>query len=332
MDDDPDVGAAVQRILAKGSEALGEGPRREDTRENRTDREPHEMQDDADMGEERAERVEPEAEAEEAQTEEQFFEIPGDTEDAEPVKIPLSEAAEAVKQFRQMQGDIASAVTKAETEAQAKQDEIVGAIQRELDDLRVASQAAAAMMQRYLPQPPDEAIRYSDPQLYYEQKLYFEDYQRALSATLQQATTAEQRKTGKRDEYSQTLIQREHDKLSRFIPEWKDEASRATKRDAILSTLGEKYGLTKADLEDTFDHRAWRMLNDLAESVKSTAKAPEVRKAVQEKAAKITNGKMPAREQGTGRFVSEDRKVLRESGSVDAAARLFMRSGLTRGL
>lgn len=333
MDDDPDVGAAVQRILAKGPEALGEGAKREDTRENRTDREPHEMQEDADMGEEHAERVEPEAEAAEAdQAEEQYLEIPGDTEDAEPVKIPLSEAAEAVKQIRQLNGDIATAVIRAETEAQTKQDEITGKIVNTYQELQRQAMTAAQMMQAFLPQAPDRNLLQTDPQSYYEQKAYYDEfvaYAARIRATVDEALDGEKKALAGAN---QMMSQRESERLARYIPEWKNDDTRAAKRAEILSVLGPKYGLTEADLNDVVDHRAWRVLADLAGAAKMKTEAPVVRKAVQEKAAKIVNGKMPSREKGTGRFVSEDRKMLRETGSVDAAARLFMRAGLTKGL
>ena len=340
MDDDADIGAAVQRILAKGPEALGDAPAklREDKRENRTDREPHEMQDDGDI-EERANARddEPEAEAEEAandtnEEDDQFLEIPGETEDAEPVKIPLSEAADAVKQIRQMRGDIASAVIKAETEAQARQDEITGAIAKQFQELSVMAKTAVHAMQQYLPQPPDPNLRYSDPVAYADQKLYFEEYSSFLDrvkATIAQADDGRQSTLG---QYDKTLVQRENERTARYIPEWKDEATRTAKREEILTALAPKYGFTKADLDDIVDHRAWRALADLAKAAKANTEAPVVRKAVQEKAAKLTNGKMPPREQGTGRFVSEAAKAHREHKNVDSFAQKLIASGALKGL
>lgn len=334
IDDDADVGAAVAKILAKGPEALGDRPDRPDPRENRTDREPHEMADDADLDDSSAERGETKATegAEAGADEEQYLEIPGETEDAEPVQIPLSEAAEQLKQFRQMQGDIATAVIKAESEAHEKQDQITAAMRQTFDQLSLAAATCYQAMQAYLPQPPDPNLRYSDPAAYADQKLFYEEhlqYMERVRATIQQAEQGQKMSIG---EEGRVWTQRENDRLARYIPEWKEEPTRNAKRDEILSVLGPKYGFTKEDLDATYDHRAWRALNDLAKLAKVKTEAPQIRKAVQEKAAKIVNGKLPSREQGTGRFVSEDRKQLRETGSIDAAARLFMRSGVTKGL
>jgi hypothetical protein len=334
IDDDPDIGAAVQTILAKGAGALGDGPEREDARENRTDREPHEQAEDADMDDQGAESVEAKGKeaSDEGASEEQFLEIPGETEDAEPVKIPLSEAADAVKQLRQMNGDIAAAVIKAETEAQSRQAQITAAIVQRYEAVQAQAAAAYRAMQMYLPKPPDENLRFSDPQGYYDQKLYYDEYQghmQAIAATVGQAMQAQ---TGVTGEQNQALIARETQRAARYIPEFGDDAKRDAKKAEITDVLAKRYGITKADMDESYDHRFWRMARDLAGYVNAEAKAPEVKKAVQEKAAKITNGKLPPREQGSGRFVSQDREVLRKSGSVDDAARLFMRSGLTKGL
>ena len=237
-----------------------------------------------------------------------------------------------MKQIRQMDGDIAAAVIRAETEAQAKQDEITSALAKQYHDLAVAAQATARVMQQYLPQPPDPNLRYTDPQAYYDQQLYYEEYATHISrvtATIAQADTG---RTATLTQQEKALIDREQARTARYIPEFGDETKREAKKAEITDALAKRYGITKADMDETFDHRFWRMARDLAGYVAAEAKAPEVKKAVQEKAAKLTNGKLPPREQGSGRFVSESRKALRETGSVDAAAALFMKSGLTRNL
>lgn len=339
IDDDPDISAAVGKILARGPAAFGDEVR-EDKRENRTDREPHEEQEDGELD---AERDSVETKGEEgaeqaADTEgEQFLEIPGETDDAEPLKVPLSEAADAVKQIRQMHGDIATAVIRAETEAQEKADKLISGIQQTYDAIANQARTTAQVMRQFLPQEPsdlllDRASEHFNPVAYYEQKAYFDRYVEHYNRVLATVSQAEQGKAHVLSQAEKAEIERENNRLARFIPEWGDEKAREAKRSEILSALETKYGITKEEFEGVTSHKAWRMMNDLAKLSQMQTKAPEVRKSVQEKAAKLTNGKMPAREQGTGRFVSDARKELRETGSVDAAARLFMRSGLTRGL
>lgn len=334
MDDDPDVGAAVQKILARGASALGDEVR-EDARENREDREAHELAEDADM-DARPDPVEPEGEegAEQAAAEgdEQFLEIPGDTEGADPIKVPLAEAAEAVKQIRQMNGDIATAVTKAEIEAYEKQDRITSSMLGVYQKIEQEARAAVELMYQFMPQPPDRSLLETDPQAFYAQRVWYDDYVTHANKVRATIAQAQQGQTIATTEAEKLEVERENARLARYVPEWAKPETREAKRGEILSALQAKYGITKEDLEGVTSHKAWRIMADLVRLNAVDAKAPEVRKAVQEKAVKLRNGKMPAREEGTGRFVGDARKELRESGSVDAAARLFMRSGLTKGL
>lgn len=346
MDDDPDIGAAVTKLLARGASALGDGESIEDERENRTDREAHERAEDGDMTRRASEEEEPvEANGNEDDPQgaveggdEQFLEIPGEEEGAEPIKVPLTEAAQAVKQLRQMNGDIAAAVVKAETEAQEKSDALVRGMTQTYDAIANQARTAAHLMQQFLPQPPnklllDRSSEYHDPVLYYEQKAYYDEYVAHYQKVLGTISQAEQGKASVMTQAEKAEADRENARLARFIPEWGDEKTRDAKRDEILGVLNAKYGITKDEFGDVTNHKAWRMMNDLAKSLQTQAKAPEVRKAVQEKAAKIVNGKLPARDpNGTGRFVAESRKQLRETGSEEAAARHFMQSGLTRSL
>lgn len=338
IESDADVEAAVGKILARGAPALGDEPR-EDTRENRDDREPHEQAEDADL-DARPEPVETkgkEAAEQAGDTEEQFLEIPGETDDAEPVKIPLSEAADAVKQLRQMNGDIATAVIRAETEAQEKSDKLIGGMQAAYDTIATQAKTVLQLMSQFLPQEPNEALldrnsEHYDPVRFYEQKAYYDRYvehARGVHATIAQA---EQGKSGVMTEAMKAEVERENSRLARFIPEFSKPETATAKKAEILASLQAKYGITQADLDGVHSHKAWRMMNDLAKLSQVQAKAPEVRKAVQEKAAKITNGKLPPRDQSSGQFVNATRKALRETGSVEAAAMHFMKTGLTKGL
>jgi hypothetical protein len=339
IDDDPDVGAAVEKILARGASALGDEPT-PDVRENREDREPHEMAEDADM-DDRPDPVETEGKngAEQAaEGDEQFLEIPGETDDADPIRVPMTEAAEAVKQIRQMNGDIAAAVIRAETEAEEKSQQLISATAETYRQVRTTAEAAVRLMQQFLPQPPDRSMldersENYDPQRFYALKAYHDEYvahAQKIHATIAQATQGE---AGVMSEAEKLEIERETRATARYIPEWSKPETREAKKAEILAPLKAKYGLTDEDVAGITSHKAWRILADHAKTLGVEAKAPEIRKTVQEKAAKIVNGKMPARDpNGTGRFIGRDREELRKTGSVDAAARLFMKSGLTKAL
>lgn len=338
IDDDPDIGAAMEKILARGPAAWGDGPAREDTRENRDDREPHEMAEDADTDN----RPDPEAqedqsaEASAPEGDEQFLEIPGETDDAEPTKIPLSEAADAVKQIRQMNGDIAAAVIKAETEAQEKADRYIGGLAEAYRQIEVQARSTVQVMRQLMPQPPDESMlddrsENYDPQGYYARRAYVDKYVAHMSrveATIEQAMRG---RDAVRTEADNADEARENTRLARYIPEWSKDETRAAKKTEIIDALKTKYGVSMDDFDGVVSHKAWRMMNDLAKLTATQAKAPEIKKSIQEKAAKITNGKMPARA-ANGQFVNSARTELRNERTEDAAARLFMKSGLAKSL
>lgn len=264
-----------------------------------------------------------------------FIEIPSTEEGGEAEKIPLTEAVEAIKAFRQMEGDIATAVTRAETEAQAKQDEITSATMQAFETVRTQAKVALEAMRAYMPAPPDRLLLdqnsgYYDPVAYYAQKAQYDDHlsfmQKVQGTILQAEEGLKQTDTHKQTEWSK----REAERLARFIPEWKDDKSREAKKSEILDTLGKKYGLTKEELDDIVDHKAWRMLADLTTQLKAQTKAPEVRKHVQEKVAKIVQGRPSQERAPDGKFISDARKALKDTGSDEAFQAYLLRSGVAR--
>ena len=78
-----------------------------------------------------------------------------------------------------------------------------------------------------------------------------------------------------------------------------------------------------------FDHKLMQALDFALKAKQAPAKAVEVRKAVKESAAKMTNGQLPERNR-TGQFTSETRAArdeLRKTGSEEAFVNVLLRSG-----
>ncbi|MEQ1490097.1 MAG: hypothetical protein ABL932_06055, partial [Terricaulis sp.] len=134
--DDASLDAAVAAITKKVmGDDIGAAP---DRRENRTDRDATERDDYTDLealeaaermakaGEEPSQDGDTEGEeGQEASAEDDaFLELPATEEGKAPERVPLTEAIEAVQKLRQMQGDIDTAVIRAEEEAISKQDQI----------------------------------------------------------------------------------------------------------------------------------------------------------------------------------------------------------------
>lgn len=335
--DDPTLDGAVSKIMARF--ATSEAPPAEDERENRTDREAFEEREDGEMDVRDAhEESEPEQQqAAEPEGDDGYIELPGD-EGQEPERIPLSEVTEGYKQYRQMQGDIASAVIKAETEAEARQAKILEGSLQKFQQTEALATTALKMLEAIMPALPSEELlnvnsEFYDPQGYYAAKARYDkavEYGQSIYGQLAAAGQGRQQTLTEADKAN---IDRENARLARYIPDWGKDDTREAKRSEIITALGAKYGVTAADMDGVVNHKAWRMMADLAATLKTERAAPEVRKAVQEKAVKLVKGKMPARDpSGTGRFISEDRKALKESGSEDAFARMLLRSGALKGL
>lgn len=339
--DDPSLDGAVAAITAK---LRGGGEERPDKRENREDRDDMERQGSNDLdetdrldrqanqdetGESQAE-AEPEG-AEKAEDDaEAFIELPPAEDGGEPERIPLTEATEAVKQLRQMNGDIATAIIKAEEDAFARQDQVTQEITRTLQQVDQHAKATLEMMRLYAPQQPhpDDFMTTED---YYKAKLHFEAYTghyNQILGTIKQSGAA-QGAVGlhQTSEYERREIERS----SRFIPEFKDEKTRETRKSEILDTMSKHFGVTKAELDEIVDHKAWRMMDKLDKTLRAEKKAPEVKKHLQETKPKIVNGRASqVRDPQTGQFVNQARKELKETGTEESFAKLLMRSGATK--
>lgn len=355
--EDASMDAAVAAIMQKMPSRLGKQEEPKDTRENRADRDVTEQDEYHDLHDlealeksEQAERArdgkEPaetkgDAEGEEGQEaqaeDDAFLELPPAEEGKEPERVPLKEAVEAVQKVRQMNEDIASAVIRAQDEEYAKQGKVTQELEATFKTVRNQAQIALKAMHAYAPQEPnpimlDRNSGYYDPEAYHTAKIHYDDFvahYQKVAATLKQAESGLTAVNGQQDS---ELVRRETERTARYIPEFKDEKTRAAKIDEIAAVLSKEYGIGKEDLADIVDHKAWRLLNDLAQMKAQKVKAPEVRKHIQETKPKIVNGRLPDRDKSSGRFIGDARKELRESGSEDSFAKLLMRSGALKGL
>ena len=272
---------------------------------------------------------------------EDWLEIPAEAEGQEAVRVPLAEAVEAVKQVRAMQGDIAAAVHKAEDEARSRQSEYL----RDIVQTHAAVRQAAEMALQVIPQPQppsrlylDPNSQYYNPEVYHREMLAYEDQVRAwrgIEARAEQARSQEQQALLAASEAAAT---REHERLSRYVPDWKDEGKRQTMITDISEKLGKLYGISPDYIASVpFNHGLVRMAMDaIAAKTTPAPKPAEVKKAVQERVAKVTRGNAQQARNADGTFVSgqatQARQALRSSGDERDAARLFMTDPTLRQL
>ncbi|HEX5006582.1 MAG TPA: hypothetical protein VFV70_05685 [Hyphomonadaceae bacterium] len=343
---DADVEDAVSAIMKLGPAVFDPEGQHEDKRPNREEQDVTEAETSSDLEvSEREEREKPAdkddtKQAKDGETaddgEEEFIELPGAEEGAEPVRVAVAEAVEAVQKMRQMEGDIATAIIRAETEAHDKQDKITQGMMTAFETVIANAEVALRAMNDYLPQPPDPILidrssGYYDPEAYHSQKLYYDafvEHRGKIANTLKQATEGKGAVTTHADAETS---KRELARAARYMPEFADEKTREAKKESWLKVLGPKYGLQKSDLDDIIDHRALRVLNDLVSSIETKKAAPEVRKHVQETKAKIVKGRVLPDRAKDGKFMGDAMKELKETGSTEAAAKLLLRSGALKG-
>lgn len=345
--DDASLDAAVAAITKK---VMGDDIGVPDKRENRTDRDATERDDYTDLdaleaaermakaeGEEPAQGDTEGEEGQEASAEDDaFIELPASEEGKAPERVPVSEAVQAVQKLRQMQGDIDTAVIRAEEEAISKHDRITQALTSTFEQVAQQAKVALQMMHNYAPPPPDPVLLdrnagYYDPEHYHTAKIQYDNFVKHYNDVLGTLKQAEQGQKLVGGQQETEHARRETERASRYIPEFKDPATREARKAFILEHL-QPYGVTKQELDEIVGHREWRMMNDLANLKAAERKAPEVRKQVQEKAPKLVRGRLPEREKTTGRFVNEARKALREQGSEESLANWLLKSGALNGL
>lgn len=284
-----------------------------------------------------ADAQEHDAEGDEARgSQEEFFELPGEADGAEAEKIPRAEVIEAVRQMRQLKGGIAEAITKAETEHHVKQDQAWANMVQAHNVVIERAEAALAAIPR--PQMPprsmlDENSPHYDPARYHALANHYDDQ----VAVLRQIATRKKEAEDARQETARAALQettnREHERMSRYLSDWKDEAKRAEISNGVYGFLEKTYGLPADFLNASipFDHRIVRAMLDLKTMTEAKAKAPEVRKAVKETAPKLdSRGRVvnQARDPSNGQFVVEAKKRLKAEGSEEAAAAKWLKQGL----
>ena len=261
-----------------------------------------------------------------------LFELPPAAEGEEAVKIPRAEAIEAVRAYRQIQGNIADAINQAEAKYQSEQDQIIQGIVQAHDVVIDRAEAALRMMPR--PQMPSEQLlnpqsQYYDPEAYHVAKINYDRQVEVIRQIQHERTKAQTERDQVASLQEQAQNAREHERLARVWPEWKDEAKREAKTQALLDGAEKVLGIPRDVMQKMpFHHKVMQALDEALKAKQAPVKAAEVKKVIQEKAPKMVNGRapLPAREQN-GRFVNEARQALKETGSEDAFAQYLLKSG-----
>ncbi len=271
----------------------------------------------------------------------ELFELPPENEGEEPVKMTKAEAIAAIRAQRQIQGDVANVINQAEAKYQQEQDAIINEIAQAHDVVIQRAEAALKIMPR--PQMPSELLldrnsQHYDPETYHLQKLNFDRQVEVIKQVQEAHKTATAQKAEALSAADVVQNARQHEQLSRVKgwEDWKDPAKREARAGALIKDAEEVLGIPRDVLAKMpFHHKLMVNLDKLIRAEKAPAKAIEIKKAIQEKAPKMVDGKAPQRDRGTGQFTSEAKQArgrLKDSGSEDAFAEYLMRSGALKQL
>lgn len=219
-----------------------------------------------------------------------------------------SRKTEELKQQRlQLQEEYEKRVSEAEAEIQQKREFI----------LRNA--------QRFMPKEPDPAMmdesseRY-DPIGYLHAQRQYEHDMNQFRALAQQDHEAREAERQRQEQTYQATVAQEREKLFTALPKLKDDKVRAAFFEEAVDIGGTSYQVTPDEIKQIADHRYMRILHDAIEYRKAVAKAAAVKKEVAAKPKLVQQQRMAPQavqeRDRQGKF-----KALRETGSIDAAAR-----------
>ncbi len=192
-------------------------------------------------------------------------------------------------------------------------------VQAEREQYAQLLPALAAQLQAALPQPPDKALRETDPARYFIEK---DEYESSLAKLNAAAQEYERVNAANQAEQLKALQQQVADAAKRLpdlIPAWKD--AKVFERDRVaLRAFLQKSGYSEDEINAAYDPRAivnaWKAMRyDELTSKKLKADAP-IQKAVRPAAA-------PAEKPARYREDREVRERLKQTGRVEDAAMLI---------
>lgn len=179
--------------------------------------------------------------------------------------------------------------------------------------------------QRFIPQPPNPALNDEnspeyDPFGYWKDKERYEAEVQQFNALVQHREAEQNKLMQQQAEQQKEHLQQEFNKLVEAMPKLKEQAARDAFRKDAEEIGGKVYGITPDEIRQIGDHRYMRILHDALQYRKAVEKAAAVKKEVAAKPKLVQQQRMAPQaiqdRDRAGRF-----KALRESGSIDAAAK-----------
>lgn len=217
------------------------------------------------------------------------------------------------------------------TQENAKERETLASLKAEVDNTaRTLQQQRDFLLQasqQFLPQPPDESLLDNqspnfDPLRYMAAKADYEKKVGALNQLHQMSQAEQARMTQEQQAQREQLRSREAKALLDTMPELgKPEVYKKFWAEAV-DTMSE-YGYSQEELNETIDHRTYKIFRDLAAYRRARSKLPAVKDAVQSKPVMTGKKRMDPTEK-VSREKQARHEQLRKTGDFDAGVSALM--------
>jgi hypothetical protein len=181
--------------------------------------------------------------------------------------------------------------------------------------------------QQYVPQPPDRSLldRNSpnfDPITFAALKAEYDDRIGVLNQLHQASKSDQDRAAKEQGTQRETMRSQEVQRLLEVMPDLaKPEVQKKFWAESI-ETMAE-YGFSQEEMNDTIDHRVYKVFRDLTAYRKARNRIPAVKEAIQSKPVLTGKRRMDPKEK-TSRERQARTEQLRKTGSFDAGVGALM--------
>jgi hypothetical protein len=217
------------------------------------------------------------------------------------------------------------------TQENAKERETLASKQAEVEQYARSLQEQRDLIlqvsQQFIPQPPDRSLldRNSpnfDPITYAALKAEYDDRIGVINH-LYNSSKAEQDKAGKEQERQKNDARAlELQNLLKAMPDLaKPEVQKKFWSEAV-ETMAE-YGFSQEEMNETIDHRVYKVFRDLTAYRKARSRIPAVKEEIQKKPVLTGQRRMDSKEK-TSRERQARTEALRKTGSFDAGVGALM--------
>lgn len=256
-------------------------------------------------------------------------EQPEHEEAEEPVKYRLADGTEVtqseIEEWRKgnlRQSDYtrkAMALADTRKALETQQAEITQKAEQFQQNVDFAIQVAQAN----LPAAPDQALLYSDPIAYIQEKTEYEARLGQLQHLMDAKQKHEEAASSQRQQAFRDWTETESKSLVERLPELKDPA-KLTQFNAELAKGIERYGFNAKDLGSVYDHRLILLAKDAMAYQKLMADKPKAIQKAQDAPPVQQPGRRPGQGEAAARAHKERREKLRQTGSLRDGADLIL--------